>query len=181
MVKELLRGLGLNLSNYKSLVESGSPHACHWPHQRVYGRAITIGWAGGWAGGRKETAMSEPTYPRARITKFGRHIIAHPLQFICAKFHDQIRIGKPSKSRSRETTPIRNSIFALMRAYCWATCLLFIVAYLKSACAIFHYLNSAIRFLTAITPPSNPTKTLPGAIISFCVVKKAIPTFSTVT
>ena len=32
---------------------------------------------GGRAGGREETAMSEPTYPRARITKFGRHI-AHP-------------------------------------------------------------------------------------------------------
>ena len=69
---------------------------------------------GGWMGGRKETAMSEPTYPQARITKFGKYI-AHPLQFICAKFHDQIRIGRHSKSRSRETTPIRNGIFALMR------------------------------------------------------------------
>ena len=40
------------------------------PHQRVYGRVITAGWAGGW----EETAMKRTTYPRARITKFGRYI-----------------------------------------------------------------------------------------------------------
>ena len=88
-----------------------------WPHQRVYGRAITIGWAcgrvGGLAGGRKETTKGEPSYHRA-ITKFGRHI-SHPLWLICAKVHDQIRIGKPSRSRSRETTHIGNDMFTLMR------------------------------------------------------------------
>ena len=81
-----------------------------WPHQRVYGRVIIAGRAGGEGNGDERTNLSS-SY---RITKFGRYI-AQPLQLICAKFHDQIRIGRPSKSRSHETTPIRNGIFALMR------------------------------------------------------------------
>ena len=59
--------------------------------------------------------MSEPTYPGARITKSFGMYIAHPLLFIGATFHDQIRIGRLSKSMSRETTPIGNDISALMR------------------------------------------------------------------
>ena len=60
---------------------SENAHGHFWPHQRVYGRVITAGWAGGW-GGQKETAMSEPTYPLARITKFGRYMPIHSSLFV---------------------------------------------------------------------------------------------------
>jgi hypothetical protein len=79
---------------------------------------------GGWAGGRKETAMSEPVNIfELESRNLSDIIIAHPLWFMCADFRDHIRI----KSMSREATPIRNGIFALMRpppAHCWSDVLL---------------------------------------------------------
>ena len=56
-------------------------------------------------------AMSKLTYVAQESQN-----IAHPLKFICAKFHDQICIGRPSKSMSCETIPFGNGIFALMRS-----------------------------------------------------------------
>ena len=63
------------------------------------------GWVGGVdGGGWKQSAMSESTHPRAaKITKVGRYI-AHQLKYIYAKFHDQIWIGRPSKSRLHKTS-----------------------------------------------------------------------------
>jgi hypothetical protein len=68
---------------YKTLLYLYSVQYCilynFWPHQRIYGRVITTGWASGWVGGRAEGNGDEQTnYPRARITKFGRYI-AYPL------------------------------------------------------------------------------------------------------
>ena len=60
-------------------------------------------------------------YPQARITQFGRYI-ARPHYFICAKFHDQILIGRPSKSRSRETTPSETVFSRWCGHPSWASC-----------------------------------------------------------
>ena len=52
---------------YKVIRNSCSLRLCFFLlHQQVYGRVITVGWAGGLG---RETAMNEPTYTLARITK----------------------------------------------------------------------------------------------------------------
>jgi hypothetical protein len=66
---------------------------------------------GGRVGGKKETAAT--SHPQARIAKFGRRPIytAHPFWVLCANFFgSNILIGRPSESRSRDTTPIGNGI-----------------------------------------------------------------------
>ena len=87
---------------------------------------LPSGWVGGRAEGRKETAMSEPTYPRAyRITEFGSYISAIHSSLFAPNFMNKFA-SEDLKNQSRVRPPPSETAFLRLcgyLSYCWDSCL----------------------------------------------------------